>query len=80
MEVISPSVRVRKSGREIEIDVLAYANSAINEVYIVEVKSHLREEGIAQLQKIIKNFRTFFQNIEIKRFLALLRRLTCQKP
>ncbi len=32
MEVISPSVRVHKNGKDIEIDVLAYANSMTNEV------------------------------------------------
>ena len=53
MEVISPSVRIHKDGKDIEIDVLAYANSTTNEVYVVEVKSHLREEGIFQLQKIL---------------------------
>ncbi len=31
MEVISPSVRVSKNGIDAEIDVLAYANSAIND-------------------------------------------------
>ncbi len=72
MEVISPSVRVRKNGREIEIDVLAYANSAINEVYIVEVKSHLREEGIIQLQKLIKNFRTFFPEHRDKKVFGII--------
>ena len=36
MEVISPSVRVSKHGLDAEIDVLAYANSDINEAYVVE--------------------------------------------
>jgi hypothetical protein len=48
MEVISPSVRVTKGGRHLEIDVLAYANGPVNAAYVVEVKSHLREEGITQ--------------------------------
>jgi hypothetical protein len=57
MEVISPSVRVSKNGLDAEIDVLAYANSAINEAYVVEVKSHLREEGISQLKEIMDNLK-----------------------
>lgn len=60
MEVIAPSVRVSKNGKHLEIDVLAYANSAINEAYIVEVKSHLREEAIEQLRSILQEFRQFF--------------------
>jgi hypothetical protein len=72
MEIISPSVRVKKDGHEMEIDVLAYANSNTNQVYIVEVKSHLREEGITQLQKIMKNFRKFFPEHKDKKLFGIL--------
>ncbi|MBT9099146.1 DUF3782 domain-containing protein [Methylovulum psychrotolerans] len=60
MEVVSPSVRVSKNGMELEIDVLAYANSQINEAYVVEVKSHLREEAISQLQNTLSKFKSLF--------------------
>jgi len=60
MEVISPSVRVSKQGEHMEIDVLAYANSEVNEAYVVEVKSHAREESIVQLRNILERFRRFF--------------------
>ena len=46
MEVISPSVRVSKEGQHLEIDVLAYSNGELNIAYIVEVKSHVRQEDI----------------------------------
>jgi len=72
MEIISPSVRVKKGGKEMEIDVLAYANSTTNEVYVVEVKSHLKEEGITQLQKIMKNFRMFFPEHKDKKLFGIL--------
>jgi hypothetical protein len=72
MEVISPSVRVKKGNEEIEIDVLAYANSVVNEVYIVEVKSHLREEGITQLQKMMQKFRYFFPEHQDKKLYGIL--------
>lgn len=72
MEVISPSVRLHKDGRDIEIDVLAYANSSINEVYVVEVKSHLREVGISQLQNIMSNFRRFFPEHKNKKVFGIL--------
>jgi len=72
MEIISPSVRIHKEGRDMEIDVLAYANSTINEVYVVEVKSHLREEGIVQLQTIMKNFRRFFPEHKGKKLFGIL--------
>jgi len=60
MEVVSPSVRVSKQGEHMEIDVLAYANSDINEAYLVEVKSHAREESIEQLRNLLERFRRFF--------------------
>ena len=72
MEAICPSVRVHKAGQDIEIDVLAYANSSINEVYIVEVKSHLREEGIMQLQNIMQNFRIFFPEHKDKKVFGII--------
>lgn len=72
MEVISPSVRVRKNGLDAEIDVLAYANSAINEAYVVEVKSHLREEGITQLSDIMANFKQLFPEHKDKKIYGII--------
>ena len=72
MEVISPSVRIHKAGKDMEIDVLAYANSTVNEVYVVEVKSHLRKEGIIQLQDIMANFRQFFPEHQDKKVFGIL--------
>ena len=72
MEFVSPSVRIKKNGEEIEIDVLAYANSTINKVYVVEVKSHLREEGIIQLQKMMSKFRRFFPEHKDKKLYGIL--------
>ncbi len=72
MEIISPSVRLHKDGRDLEIDVLAYANSDVNEAYVVEVKSHLREEAIYQLQNIIDNFRRFFPEHKDKKVYGMI--------
>ena len=72
MEVISPSVRVKKQGENMEIDVLSYANSDINEAYVVEVKSHAREEAIAQLRNILERFRRFFPEHKDKAIYGIL--------
>ncbi|MCX7112062.1 MAG: DUF3782 domain-containing protein [Proteobacteria bacterium] len=72
MEVISPSVRVSKNGHHLEIDVLAYANGEINEAYVVEVKSHLREEAIQQLRSILERFRLFFPEHKDKKVFGVL--------
>jgi hypothetical protein len=72
MEVISPSVRVSKGGQHMEIDVLAYANGELNTAYIVEVKSHAREDYITQLKSILQRFRNFFPEHKDKRLYGIL--------
>ncbi|GBF82273.1 DUF3782 domain-containing protein [Aphanothece sacrum] len=72
MEIISPSVRARKEGQHMEIDVLAYANGNINTAYIVEVKSHAREDSITQLKSILQRFRTFFPEHKDKQLYGIL--------
>jgi hypothetical protein len=59
MEVISPSIRIRKGKDNLEIDVLAYANGTVNAAYVVEVKSHAKEDSIEQLKTILNRFRQF---------------------
>jgi hypothetical protein len=72
MEIISPSVRATKEGQHLEIDVLAYANGSINTAYIVEVKSHPREDSITQLKNILKRFRLFFPEHKDKQLYGIL--------
>ena len=73
MTTINPSVRVKdKNGNEQEIDVLAYANGEINTAIIVEVKSHLREEGIEQLLKQCRGFRVLFPELADKKLYGIL--------
>ncbi|TRU35633.1 MAG: DUF3782 domain-containing protein, partial [Microcystis aeruginosa Ma_MB_F_20061100_S20] len=72
MEVISPSVRVSKDGQHLEIDVLAYTNGELNTAYIVEVKSHAREESITQLKSILQRFRSFFPEHKDKKLYGIL--------
>ncbi len=72
MEVVSPSVRVSRDGRHLEIDVLSYANGVLNQVYLVEVKSHPREESIAQMQALLRAFRDFFPEHRDKRLYGIL--------
>ncbi|GBL13848.1 hypothetical protein MTo_01143 [Microcystis aeruginosa NIES-1211] len=72
MEVISPSVRVSKDGQHLEIDLLAYTNGELNTAYIVEVKSHAREESITQLKSILQRFRRFFPEHKDKKLYGIL--------
>ncbi|NEQ96259.1 MAG: DUF3782 domain-containing protein [Cyanothece sp. SIO2G6] len=72
MEYISPRVRKRRNGEEIEIDVLAYTNSDRHAVYVVEVKSHPREEAIAQMQRLLQRFPQFFPEHQDKQLYGIL--------
>ena len=72
MEVVSPSVRASKEGKHMEIDVLAYANGNLNTAYVVEVKSHAREDSIIQLKSILQRFRTFFPEHKDKQLYGIL--------
>ena len=72
MEVVSPSVRVSKDGKHLEIDVLAYTNGELNTAYIVEVKSHAKEESITQLKSILQRFRRFFPEHKDKKLYGIL--------
>src|SRR5436305_6206575 len=72
MDVISPRILSRKNGSSMELDVLAYSNSKVNEVYIVEVKSHLRQEGIDQMKKILREFHRYFPGHAGKKVYGIL--------
>ena len=73
MTTINPSVRVKdKTGRTQEIDVLAYNNGTDNTAFIVEVKSHLREEAIAQLLKQLNDFPVLFPELANKKLYGIL--------
>lgn len=80
MTTINPSVRVRdKQGNEQEIDVLAYANGDINTAFIVEVKSHLREEGIEQLLNQCRDFPKLFPELAHKKLYGILAAVDANK-
>jgi hypothetical protein len=72
MDVVSVRNIARKNGRSLEIDVLAYANREVNEVYVVEVKSHLREDGLQQMLRILREFHEFYPGHEDKRVYGIL--------
>jgi hypothetical protein len=58
-------------GRELEVDVLAYSE-VTKEVYIVEVKSHLRQDAIEQMQRILREFYDFYPEHRDKKVFGIL--------
>jgi len=72
MSVVAPNVSATKNGRTMEVDVLAFSNAEVNEVYVVEVKSHLREDGIQQMLRILREFHDFFPGHTGKKVYGIL--------
>jgi len=72
MTFIGPRARKSRNGRTIEIDVLGYSNTSVNAVYVVEVKSHLREEGIEQILTTLSAFPEFYPEHRDKRLYGIL--------
>jgi hypothetical protein len=72
MNVISPRVTAWRNGGTLDLDVLAYSNTTVNEAYVVEVKSHLREDGLEQIKKILREFRRFFPEHANKKIYGIL--------
>ncbi len=60
MDVVALRAKSRQNGHSIEIDVMAYDNGSRNEVYLVEVKSHLTRESVDQMLRTIEQFPKFF--------------------
>lgn len=71
LEVIAPSVRVRHNGHSMEVDVLAFSNFS-DDMVVVEVKSHLREESLDQMRRILREFRDFFPVYKDKKIYGIL--------
>ncbi len=72
MDCVGPRVRRRRNGQEMEIDVLAYANSDRQAVYVVEVKSHPRDEAIEQMRRLLQRFPEFFPEHRDKAIYGIL--------
>ena len=70
--VVMPRVRAKQNGEHLEIDVLAYANGEVNAAFLVEVKSHPREEAITQLKTTLSRFRDFFPDQRGKQLYGIL--------
>ena len=72
MEVVSLRHQKRNGSGTMELDVFAYSNSRSNEAYIVEVKSHLREDGYERLLEVLRDFPQFFPEHREKRLFGIL--------
>jgi hypothetical protein len=72
MANISPRHRVRDGGCKQEYDVLAWANGKVNQTIIVEVKSRVKKESIAQLIRQIERLPKLVPELAGKTRLGIL--------
>jgi hypothetical protein len=71
-DVIGTRMIGRNNGHRLELDVIAYANRGLDEVYVVEVKSHLREDGLQRMIRNLKDFHKFFPGHQGKKVYGIL--------
>jgi hypothetical protein len=71
MDLIFPRAKARNNGRSMEIDVLAGSKTR-DHVFVVEVKSHLREDAVDQMKQILRDFHDFFPGYEGKKLYGIL--------
>ena len=72
MEIVNPRSRIRKDGCEREYDVLAWANGKVNTVVVVEVKSRVKLEAIAQLIEQLETLFDFLPELKGKARVGIL--------
>lgn len=72
VEVISPNVEILKGGKTMELDLLAYSNGSKNQVYIVEIKSHLDKKAIIQIKKQLSELPKFLPEHKDKDIFGML--------
>lgn len=60
MDVVVQRALSRKNGAALELDVFAYSNTGVDEVYVAEIKSSYGEAEFQQTLKTLETFPKFF--------------------
>ncbi len=60
VDAVVTDARARRNGSSLQIDAVGIANGEVGKVYLVEIKSRLREEGLQQILKHLRSFGEFF--------------------
>ncbi len=69
--IISP-LHVKNGGHELEIDMVGYAEDEGKGVYLAEIKSQLRQDGLDQILDDLRQFPRFFTEHRGKKLFGIL--------
>lgn len=72
VEDFMPRRRKRFGSKSIEIDALGIVNGSRNEAYIVEIKSHLRQDSVEKMLRLLEEFRSIFPEYADKKLYGIL--------
>jgi uncharacterized phage infection (PIP) family protein YhgE len=72
MEFIGTRIKRSHNGNKLELDVLAYTEGELNTAFIVEIKSHVRQEDLQQLLQTLQTFPVVFPEHADKQLYAIL--------
>ncbi|MDZ7880172.1 MAG: hypothetical protein U5L45_21015 [Saprospiraceae bacterium] len=65
-------IKSKINGEALELDGFGYANGSKNVAVVVEVKSHLRDDSIEQIENTLENFPKFFPEHADKKLYSLI--------
>ncbi len=69
--ILSP-LHIRRNGDHLEIDMVGHAEDERREVYLAEIKSQLRQDGIDQILEDLRQFPRFFPEHRGKKLFGIL--------
>ncbi len=72
MTIIRSPLHFQRNGDEIEIDVVGYCEDERNEVYLAEIKSQLRQDGVDQILDDLRRFPRLFPEHRGKKLFGIL--------
>ncbi len=72
VDAVVTDARARRNGGSIQVDAVGITNGETNAVYLVEIKSRLREEGLQQILRHLRSFGDFFPAHRGKTFYGVL--------
>ena len=71
-DTVSERTMRRIANETFEMDAFGYSNGATNTAVVVEIKSHLREDSVEQIEEMLTNFPKFFPDYADKKLFGLV--------